>query len=670
MLSADARGPYAAAAAGAPKAGRVERIEVIERRPEPPPDPSGFATAIEVEPQLEEFKTTGQLLSETAGVQVRRFGGLGDFATISIRGSTAGQVRFFFDGIPLTRARSETINLADLPLEPLRRIEVYRGVAPLSLGGAGLAGVVNLVSRDATSRPRASLLAGGGSFATRRGALFASGTSGDLSASVSLSYLGSEGDFPFEDDNGTPLNPFDDERVDRRNNDFNSGDALLKASYDLSPRTRVTGLSELFVNEQGVPGIGALQSDRARLFELRSLSYLRLRADRVAGSPLEIEPTLYFVYEEERFDDPEGEIGVGNQRTRNRTFTGGAFVHAQRGAGPHLLEGRLDLEGQVFVPRDLLAAEPEGADQRRISFSAGVGDTLALVEDRALLTLQLRYELADDSFGGQIGPGGDLETGSGGSTHHLFTPRLGVRVWLGDDVSWRANVGRYGRIPSFFELFGNRGSVVGNPALDPERGLNLDTGFDLDLGARGPLDRLVAEAAFFYRSIDDLIVLDQNSQRVSIPRNIGSAEVLGAELSLQVRAWERLSLKANYTFQDARDRSDIPSRRDNELAGIPPHEVYLRSELQAGRRWRPFYELAFTSANFTDAANLREVPSRTIHTVGLRTLLFDGALSLTFEARNLTDDQVQDVAGFPLPGRSFFGTVAYRWPSVTRKEHG
>jgi hypothetical protein len=34
---------------------------------------------------------------------------------------------------------------------------------------------------------------------------------------------------------------------------------------------------------------------------------------------------------------------------------------------------------------------------------------------------------------------------------------------------------------------------------------------------------------------------------------------------------------------------------------------------------------------------------------------------VTFEVKNLTDDRTADFAGFPLPGRSFFGTVQYKF---------
>jgi iron complex outermembrane recepter protein len=644
----------------------LEGIEVEARPFEEPEDVTAFATIVEVKDQPEEFKTVAQVLAESVGIQVRRFGGLGDFTTVSIRGSSPGQVRFFFDGVPLTRARSDTVNLADLPLDPLARIEIYRGVSPLSVGATALGGIINLVSKDPGERPGVSLLTGGGSFGTRKATLLGSGRQGDLGALVSLSYLGTNGDFSFDDDNGTPENPFDDERVKRRNNDFNSGDALVKGVYDLSPTARLVGLNEFFINEQGVPGIGAFQSDDAQLADLRNLTYVRLEADRVSELEVDVDSTLYFLYEEEQFEDLAGEIGTGNQKSRNRTFSPGAYTHAFRPIGDHLVEGRIDLGGEIFVPRDLLSDDPAGPNQTRFNFGAGVGDTWSLLDD-LVLEGQLRYELAVDDFGGLIGPDGQPIAESGGATTNLFTPHAGVRWEALSDLWLKSNVGHYGRIPSFFELFGNRGSVVGNPDLDPEEGLNVDAGFDFVPDQLGPLSRVRGEAVFYYREVDDLIVLVQNSQRVSVPQNVGSAQILGAELSLRFRAWEYLGFIANYTYQDAVDTSDVPSREGNQLPGRPQHEAYVRLD----GRWEgfvPFYELSFTSGNFLDQANLQEVESSAVQTLGLQYLFTRWPVTLTFEARNFTDVQVEDFGGFPLPGVSFFGTVAYRWPPPQPQE--
>ena len=54
--------------------------------------------------------------------------------------------------IPLARAENEVVNLADLPLDAVDRVEVYRGTTPLAFAQAGAGGIVNIVTRRPGSR--------------------------------------------------------------------------------------------------------------------------------------------------------------------------------------------------------------------------------------------------------------------------------------------------------------------------------------------------------------------------------------------------------------------------------------------------------------------------------------------------------------------------------------
>jgi outer membrane receptor protein involved in Fe transport len=62
--------------------------------------------------------------------------------------------------------------------------------------------------------------------------------------------------------------------------------------------------------------------------------------------------------------------------------------------------------------------------------------------------------------------------------------------------------------------------------------------------------------------------------------------------------------------------------------------------------------------NFLDTANTQPVPRRDLFGAGL-TLEPIPRLKVSFEARNLGDDQTRDALDFPLPGRSYYGTVAW-----------
>jgi hypothetical protein len=88
--------------------------------------------------------------------------------------------------------------------------------------------------------------------------------------------------------------------------------------------------------------------------------------------------------------------------------------------------------------------------------------------------------------------------------------------------------GRYFRAPTLAELFGDRGYMVGNEALRPERGTSVDGGLLLDL--RRGRAALHAHAAGFAVWSDQLIQWQQSGPRLR-PVNLDAARVLARAFS-------------------------------------------------------------------------------------------------------------------------------------------
>ena len=93
------------------------------------PSAAGLVTVIDLEDETGQ-RDLADILGQTAGFQVRRYGGLGFAAVPSLRGSSAAQIRIFVDGLPLNDAQSGTVDLSLLPVERFSRIEINRGVMP------------------------------------------------------------------------------------------------------------------------------------------------------------------------------------------------------------------------------------------------------------------------------------------------------------------------------------------------------------------------------------------------------------------------------------------------------------------------------------------------------------------------------------------------------------
>jgi iron complex outermembrane receptor protein len=241
--------------------------------------------------------------------------------------------------------------------------------------------------------------------------------------------------------------------------------------------------------------------------------------------------------------------------------------------------------------------------------------------------------------------------------------KIGGKFRLLEGLHLKANMAKYYRYPNFSELFGNRGNIIGNPDLDAEEGRNRDIGLSFERRDfklwKIPIDRIFLETAYFDNEVDDLIQFVQTSQRIVTAINISSAEIKGVETSWAFNFFNHIGVSGNYTFQDTENTSDIPFLKGNRLPGRPEDELFNRVEIY--NRWaRLFYEYNLISDNFLDQANFEKVDRREIHNLGLSIYPFEN-MAITLEGKNLSDKQISDVLGFPLPGRSFFATVFFEF---------
>ena len=343
------------------------------------------------------------VLSRSVGVRVKRYGGLGSFATMSIRGSSSSQVRLYLDGVPLNDPFSGIADLSDVSTGDLDRIEIYRGASPTGFGGSSIGGTVNLVTAagaDSSVESWLEAYASAGSFGTRRFTVSARPPSGPLSLRLGGGYLESRGDFPFTDDNGTPLNAGDDTEALRLNNDFTRWNATGRLAAG------VGGFDDLSINfsavsrEGGIAGIGSNQSSIARAERERLISYLKARPSPLAGRKVHLDGTAFYSWTADRFDDPDGEIGLLRQSTDNRIVSAGgnirarAFVPAARLSIETFLEGK----DESFQPGDLIHAGREGPERSRRTLTAAASAEIGLAAEKIFLTGGLRREWSRSEF--------------------------------------------------------------------------------------------------------------------------------------------------------------------------------------------------------------------------------------------------------------------------------
>ena len=105
-------------------------------------------------------------VDRTSGVRIREEGGMGSDYDLSINGLSGNSIRYFLDGVPLD-SKGSGITLANLPVNMIERVEIYKGVIPAAFGSDALGGAVNIVT-DRRKRNYTDFSVGGGSFHTAR----------------------------------------------------------------------------------------------------------------------------------------------------------------------------------------------------------------------------------------------------------------------------------------------------------------------------------------------------------------------------------------------------------------------------------------------------------------------------------------------------------------------
>jgi iron complex outermembrane receptor protein len=661
----------------------------------------GFVTAIdlEAEPGQRPSDDLAGVVSRAPGVTVRSLGGLGQFSAITIRGSTSQQVPVFLDGAPITGSLSGLVDLSSQPLDALTRIELYRGYVPIRYGSAAIGGAMDLVGAVHRGPPKLWVASGFGSYLAREAKLgFASAVSKRLSIAARIGYAGSRGDFPYFDDRGTPQLA-DDDRIRRRvNNDYDRlfGQVRLDARINqLRVSSQLLGWWKL----QGIPGTAAAPSADAsqRVVALRSITRARMQLGSRAGVPGHVEWIASVAVEDRVFRDLGGQVGLAADDERALSFDAWVSPRLRVPVWPMAwVELVAELRGEWIDVDERYGdadddAAPEGpseplasGDATRSRFSAAAGAELEqwLFERRWSIVGGARIDLADSRFA--VPPGaGEVEDRGADEVAFGVSPRVGTKLVLTEGLDLRGSVGRYLRFPNLGELFGDRGAVVGNEGLVPERGTKLDGGLILDLEQIGGRDLgLFAQLVGFATWSEDLIQWVRSGPVVR-PINIEGARVRGLEAGLGIRAFGRdLSLDLTYTLLDSRNDTPEAEQQFKPLPGRPRHSALARPgaghRFSAGRRAvgiepRIFYELEWIAGSFLDLSGRVELPPRSLHAAGLSLRVAD-RVEFTIEGRNLGNRlravidpafgpptpypaAVSDFIGFPLPGLSVWGSV-------------
>lgn len=103
--------------------------------------------SIDVKSLKNETAEVVSVLDRSTGIRVRQSGGLGSNTTIQLNGLTGGAVRTYLDGIPLEHFGGG-VQLNNLPVNAIEKINVYKGVMPVDVATDALGGGINVITTE------------------------------------------------------------------------------------------------------------------------------------------------------------------------------------------------------------------------------------------------------------------------------------------------------------------------------------------------------------------------------------------------------------------------------------------------------------------------------------------------------------------------------------------
>jgi hypothetical protein len=627
----------------------------------------GFASRTSTDTSPREPIDAASLLDELPGVHIRRLGAEGSFASLSVRGSAPSQVGVVLGGIPLTSAADPSFDVGALPLWPGASFRVHRGFAPAALGTTGyLGGVLSIEPPSPALGGRTEWWTAAGSFGALKLRLGDLRRVGDLELGTGFFASRSDGDFPYLAQPG--IGPLTETRR------TNAGQVVVGGIERIKLERSWGSVAALLLADArrlGVPGtITSAPPPRfASLSTTRLVGGLEGTVRTGATGALRL--LAWARRETSDLADPAGELDPTHAATTRSAVEAAGFSASWRGRLVDTLTVAvvLDGRGERFVPLST-TGQQTSAPAARLAAGAGV-DLDFRPTERLTLTVAARADARRDDATGSIAADG---THLGVSGDLSPTGHAGGSYRFADAAILSLHAGALSRPPSFSELYGNGATLLAAPRLRTERAFSVDLGLAGDLG-----DRRLAfgyELVGFATAARDLILFQGVGRGTFRAANVTRALLGGAELTAALVA-RGLRNQVSYTLLLARDQDS-----GHPLPGRPRHDLAYDASYTFGPV-RVRYGVDLLTGVLVDGALPLPLPPRIFHGAGLALEVpWVPGLRVAVDVENLLDQRilwvpspasggpipypVSDFLGYPLPGRTLWGTLRFSRPNAPR----
>ncbi|MDQ2872265.1 MAG: TonB-dependent receptor plug domain-containing protein, partial [Candidatus Eremiobacteraeota bacterium] len=103
------------------------------------------------------YRTVGDALAQLPGVEITRYGPIGQNVSYGIRGSSSSQVLVLVNGLPAPGEFANSVQLGTASTAGVRRIEVVEGGGSTLYGSGAIGGIINVITDAQHAPPHATI---------------------------------------------------------------------------------------------------------------------------------------------------------------------------------------------------------------------------------------------------------------------------------------------------------------------------------------------------------------------------------------------------------------------------------------------------------------------------------------------------------------------------------
>ncbi len=574
-------------------------------------------------------RTIADAIGSVPGVNIVRYGAFGAQASAGIRGSSSQQILVLVNGLPIAGTQINGVNLEQLSVGGVDRIEVVEGGGSTLYGSGSIGGVINIITAPQPTRSNATL---------------ATGSFGEQTYLLATPYLSFSRTYA--------TNDFPVENAPNRQN-AQAGLTMLDARYShavgVFDLTLTGALGDANVGTPGELGFFSPTSEQSNVNRNVQLSVEHRGARsttslQVGDSSQDLTYTCDTPVDENCPNSayPTPPPGAASNPPYAQVLYDQRWMASLRNVSgdehQRLVYGVDLMRGVARIDQGTGGGSPLAADNAPIF--APYAQTATYVQSQWFWR-----------NGGQIYAG--LRAERDGGVGGAYSPSVGAVVPLNRSLQLKLNAATAFRAPTAEDLYYPGFS---NPNLQPER---TRVG-DATLSAPGFLGG--ASLSWFTTSGSNLIV---SPPPLYIPENVGRASIQGLTLALKtpVRHGYAATLDATniYRAQDLDTQTRLPGRGPYFTVTLglqyvaPPTSHFDGFKISARTQGAQYAPNTFLSPIYAvyQPATFTNVDGY----IGYR---LTPHLLLALRGLNLGNDRYAIFAGYPMPGRSLSVEVRSR----------